>query len=273
MTTCPNCKSFRLWKYGIRKNKRGTFQKFFCKDCKRQFIDDDFLWMQTTKEVVAFAIRHWRRGYRPSWIVQEIWIVFKIRRSVYALFYWVRKFLPLFDAINSLPLHGISPRLHWDYTYIKIAGEDAYWWALKDAIKKCIVGWIITTTRTKEDAKASLREAKRRLPTSFDIDKLEIVSDGEQSFPRAIKEVFGYGARHYRYKGFKDKKNNNLIEELWRAKNYVPEFRTVEQAIRFFTIWTAFYNIEKCNYVRESYEAYKLEKIINFRHDLTIQVL
>jgi len=64
-----------------------------------------------------------------------------------------------------------------------------------------------------------------------------------------------------------------VIEELWRAKKYIPQFRTLEQAVRFFTIWTAFYNIEKCKDLRESFEAYKLEKIINFRHVLTIQVL
>jgi len=78
MTTCRFCRSIYTIKYGIRKNKRGIFQKYRCKLCKKQFIDDDFLWMQTPKEVVAFAIRHWRRGYRPLWIVEEIETVFKI---------------------------------------------------------------------------------------------------------------------------------------------------------------------------------------------------
>jgi len=57
MTTCPECGTFRLWKYGIRKNKRSIFQKYRCKDCKRQFINDDFLWMQTPKEAVSTAVR------------------------------------------------------------------------------------------------------------------------------------------------------------------------------------------------------------------------
>ena len=271
MTTCPECGTFRLWKYGFRKNKRGNFQKFRCKSCKTQFIDDDFLWMQTPKEVVAFAIRHWRRGYRPSWIVEEIEIVFGIKRSVYALFYWVKKLLPLFKAINDMPLCGISQRLHWDYTYLKINGEDAYLWALKDIIKKCTVGWIITTTRGLEDAKAFLRAASQHFPVSYQLK--EIVSDGEQSFPRAIWETFDHSVKHYRYKGFKDKKNNNLIEELWRLKNHIPEFRTIEQANRFFTIWFAFYNIKKCREVKETSQTYKLRNMIKIEPVLTIQVL
>lgn len=225
--------------------------------------------MQTPKEIVAFAIRLWKKGVKPSEIVEEIWIVYRIKRSVYALFYWVKKFLNLFEAINDIPLIGISLRLHWDYTYLKINGENAYFWALKDSIKKAIVGWIITTTRNLDDAKASLREAKRRLPPSYDLDEMEIVTDGEQSFPRAIWEIFGHGTKHYRYKGFKDKKNNNLIEELWRVKNRTPEFRTIEQAIRFFTIWVAFYNIKKLKHVSESYEVYKLSEMIIFSRILS----
>ena len=226
--------------------------------------------MQTPKRAVAFAIRLWRRGNRPSWIVQELEIEYGIKRSVYALFYWVKRFVGMFKAIESLPLFGISKRLHWDYTYIKINGKDAYLWALKDAMKKCVVGWIITT-RNLEDAKASLNAAKQRFPATYRLK--EIVSDGEQSFPRAVWEVFNHEVVHYRYKGFVDKKNNNLIEELWRLKNHIPEFRTLEQANRFFTIWFAFYNIEKSKNVKESYETWRLQKVINFGHVFSIQVL
>ena len=145
-----------------------------------------------------------------------------------ALNYWVKKFLHLFEAVNNVPLQDISKRLHWDYTYIKINGETAYFWALKDSLKKAIVGWLITTTRNLDDAETSLRRAKRMLPISYDLDEMEIVTDGEPSFPRAIWEVFGHGTKHYRYKGFVDEKNNNMIEELWRFKNHIPEFR-IEQ--------------------------------------------
>ena len=271
MTTCPECMSFRIKKYGWRKNKRGLFQKYKCKSCGKQFIDDDFLWMQTPKEVVAFAIRLWRRGLRPSWIVQEIRIVYRIERSVYALFYWIKKFLDLFKFINNIPLVGISERLHWDYTYIKISGKDAYLWVLKDSLKKFVVGWIITTTKTLKDAKASLFAAKKHFLPNYQLK--EIVSDGEQSFPRAIWEVFNHAVKHYRYKGFRDKKNNNLIEELWRLKNHIPEFRTIEQAERFFTIWVAFYNVEKSLQARKIEMISNLEKITIFQPIFTIQVL
>lgn len=247
------------------------FQKYRCKFCKKQFIDDDFLYMQTPKEVIAFAIRLWSKGLSPASIVEEIKFVYKLERSETCVYLWVKKYQPLFESINDMPLYGISKRLHWDYTYLKINGEDAYLWALKCPITKLIVGWTITTTRNIEDAKKSLREAKRHFPVSYELE--EIVSDGEPSFPRAIWEVFDHDVEHYRYKGFVDKKNNNMIETLWRFKDNTPTFRTLEQAKRFFTIWVAMYNIKKSQHVSESKEAYKLIKTVEICPEISIQVL
>lgn len=271
MTTCPECGTFRLWKYGIRKNKRGNFQKFRCKTCGYQFIDDNFLGMQTPKEVVAFAIRLWTKGLSPASIAEEIRIVYKLDRSETCVYYWVEKYQPLFKAINDMPLCGISKRLHWDYTYFKINGEDAYLLALKCHETKLIVGWIITATRNPDDAKASLREAKRHFPVSYQLE--EIVSDREQSFPRAIWEVFDHEVEHYRYKGFVDKKNNNMIEALWRFKDNIPTFRTLKQANNFFMIWVAMYNMKKSRQISESREVYKPKKTIEICPETTIQVL
>ena len=71
MITCPECHSFRIWKYGIRKNKRGKFQEFRCKDCKRQFIEDDFLWMQTPKEAVSTAIMSRRKALCQQLVMHD----------------------------------------------------------------------------------------------------------------------------------------------------------------------------------------------------------
>ena len=170
----------------------------------------------------------------------------------------------MFEEINEIPLCGISQRLHWDYTYFTINGIMWYFWALKCAITKAIVGWIITCTKSIDDAKASLLKAKHTFPVVYELK--EIVSDGEPSFPRAIWEVFDHSVKHYRYKGFRDKKNNNLIETLWRFKNHVPEFRTPEQANRFFAMWVALYNIGKLKHLQGSVEVYNLKKALILRH-------
>jgi len=261
MTTCPKCNTFRIKKYGKRKNKRGIFQRFRCKSCRTCFIDDDFLHMQTPKKAVSFAIRmRTKTTLSCKQIMEEVEKLFGIKRCATAIYYWLKKFLHLFDVVNELSLQGISKRLHMDYTYLTINGEDAYFWGVKCPATGIIVGWCLSLTRKGEYARKVLRGARHHFTPTYELE--ELVTDGEQSFPRAIWEVFDHSVKHYRYKGFRDKKNNNTIEELWRFKNYIPQFRSFEQAEQFFRIWVAMYNLRKSEQLRKSQEACELMKMI-----------
>jgi transposase-like protein len=261
MTTCPNCKSFRLWKYGKQKNKRGVFQKFRCKDCKKQFIEDDFLHMQTIKEAVATAVRlKTKSSMSAEKVVEEIEIIYGVKRSSKTVFVWIRKYSELFDAINQLPLYGISKRLHMDHTELSINGEKAYFWGVLCPKTRLIVGWHLSMSKEFENAKEVLRKAKNRFPIGYELK--EMVTDGENSFPRAIWEVFDHSVTHYRYKGFIDKKNNNTIETLWNFTNFIPKFCAFEQAKEFFTIWVAMYNMKRSKQLSNSYEAHKATEVI-----------
>jgi len=261
MTTCPECMSFRIWKYGIRKNKRGTFQKFRCKDCKRQFIEDDFLWMQTIKEAVSAAVRLKTKSSMSAEIVmEEIEKIYGIKRCSSIVFLWIKKYSEMFSVINHMPLYGISKRLHMDHTEITINGEKAYFWGVLCPTTRLIVGWHLSMSKEFEHAKKVLWNAKERFPIGYELK--EIVTDGEQSFPRAIWEVFEHSVKHYRYKGFRDKKNNNTIETLWNFTNFIPKFCSYEQAKKFFTVWVAMYNMKRSKQLSESYEAYKITQVI-----------
>jgi len=177
----------------------------------------------------------------------------------------------MFAAINEIPLYGISKRLHMDHTELSINGEKAYFWGVLCPDTRLIVGWHLSDSKEFEHARTVLRKAKHRFPIGYELE--EMVTDGEQSFPRAIWEVFDHSVKHYRYKGFVDKKNNNMIETLWRFKNNIPTFRTIEQTNRFFNIWVAMYNMKKSRHVSESYEAHKLIQTVEIVQKISIQVL
>lgn len=270
MTKCPNCGYYRVYKYGKRINKRGTFQKYKCRNCKRQFIDDDFLWMQTTKEVVSTALRLFTKSSMSKEdILEELEKIFGVVRSVGSLYYWKEKFLPLFVAINSLPHSGLSESLRFDYTYVKnvkIYGENVYFWTMRCPVTKVIVGWLLSTSRKIEDAKKAFRAAKRRFSVGYWPG--EIVTDKEPSFPRAIWEVFNHRVKHYQYKGFVDEKNNNAMETVYRFKKRMPEFRSFREAYGFFQMWVARYNIKRSKKLADSEQAYELRKTLIFQRSL-----
>lgn len=261
MTTCPECNSFRIKKYGIRKNKRGTFQKFRCKSCGKQFIDDDFLWMQTPKEAVSTAIRlKTKSSMSAELVMEEIEKIYRIKRCSSIVFVWIRKYAKMFAVLNSLVLYGISRRLHMDHTELCIGGEKAYFWGVLCPVTRLIVGWHLSTSKEFENAKKVLRNAKQRFPVTY--EPKEMVTDGEQSFPRAIWEVFDHSVKHYRYKGFRDKKNNNTIETLWNFTNFIPHFRSFESAKMYFEIWVCVYNMKKSAKLKETHEACKVAQMI-----------
>jgi transposase-like protein len=261
MTTCPDCGTIRIKKYGKRKNKRGVFQKFRCKNCHRQFIDDNFLWMQTTKEVVSTAVRlKTKSSMSAETVMEEIEKIYGIKRCPSLVFVWIGKYSEMFEVISNMLLYGITKRLHMDHTELSINGEKAYFWGVLCPHTRLVVGWHLSMSKEFENAKEVLRKAKNNFPIGYELK--EIVTDGEQSFPRAIWEVFDHSVKHYRYKGFVDKKNNNTIETLWNFTNFIPKFRSYEQAKKFFTIWIALYNIKRSKQLTESYEVYKITNTI-----------
>jgi transposase-like protein len=261
MTTCPKCGTFRIKKYGFRKNKRGVFQKFRCKSCKKQFIDDNFLWMQTPKEAVSTAVRlKTKSSMSAELVMEEIEKIYGIKRCPSLVFVWIDKYSKMFEIINHMPLYGISKRLHMDHTELSINGEKAYFWGVLCPHTRLIAGWHLSMSKEFENAKEVLRKAKNRFPIGYELE--EMVTDGENSFPRAIWEVYDHSVRHYRYKGFVDKKNNNTIETLWNFTNFIPKFCSFEQAKKFFTIWVAVYNMKRSRQLAESGGACKIAQMI-----------
>jgi transposase-like protein len=57
MKKCPKCKKANSVRAGLRKNKSGFVQRYFCIDCKSYFIDrKGFERMRTKPEIIIDAL-------------------------------------------------------------------------------------------------------------------------------------------------------------------------------------------------------------------------
>ena len=73
MFKCPHCKKFNTVKAGLRKNKSGFVQKYFCNDCEKYFIDrHGFENCQTKPEIIVEALDLRAKGMTLGKIVLHI---------------------------------------------------------------------------------------------------------------------------------------------------------------------------------------------------------
>ena len=60
---CPYCKSSQTIRRGLRKNKSGIKQMFWCNHCERRFTYHDAFWKKKhTPEIIVEACSSYKRG-------------------------------------------------------------------------------------------------------------------------------------------------------------------------------------------------------------------
>lgn len=86
---CKFCYSRNVIKYGTRKN----VQRFWCKDCRRKFVNNYALpGMKIAFNITEAAVGSYFEGISANIIIQEILNKYRLYVSINSIFEWVRKF-------------------------------------------------------------------------------------------------------------------------------------------------------------------------------------
>lgn len=62
MTKCPNCRSLEIIKKGKRRTKLGLRQLYYCKNCKRGFVDSKLQYKTYGPKVIVNALSYYNLG-------------------------------------------------------------------------------------------------------------------------------------------------------------------------------------------------------------------
>ena len=90
---CKHCKGRNSVKAGLRKNKSGWVQKYYCKDCKRYFINRrGFEKYRTSSEVITSALDLRAKGLSLGDIVDHLDQHYRIKVSRQTILDWQNKF-------------------------------------------------------------------------------------------------------------------------------------------------------------------------------------
>jgi len=189
-TRCPVCKKTdHVIKRGVRFNRSGKTQRYFCKTCKRRFTGrtTGFKGMKNRAEVIGTALDLYFHGLSLRKIVQHLETSHKLKISHSTIYYWIKKYVELITKYITVLNANFSERWHADETVLKVNGRHLQLWAMLDSETRFLIAMHISQNRSEEEASALIKKA---LKTSKE-QPLEIITDGLESYSPAIKKELG----------------------------------------------------------------------------------
>ncbi|MFC1899980.1 IS6 family transposase [Chloroflexota bacterium] len=237
--TCKYCGGHNVTKYGTFRGR----QRFWCKDCKRKFVDNDALPnMQTPIDQVGAAVSMFYEGQSLNSIRRLLTQIYHSYPSDSTIYRWVSKFTK--KAIKQGQDYTPQVGDVWvaDETVLKIDGKNVWFWDIIDADTRFLLASRISKTRTTKDAALLMSEAKRKAGKS----PKQILTDGLAAYRDGIELVFGADTKHIRGEPFDTDRNTNRIERfhstLKTRTKIMRGLKDIKTARLFTDGWLFYYN-------------------------------
>ena len=130
--TCLFCKSDRIVRDGLRHNKHGDIQKFYCKDCGHHFtINLGFERMKVSPQAITSAMQLYFTGESLR-NVQKFLKLQGVKVSHVAIYKWIAKYTALMQRYLGQITPKVSDTWRADEMWLRIKGNPKYLYALMD---------------------------------------------------------------------------------------------------------------------------------------------
>ena len=212
---CPVCLvSDNVVKHGIRNNKSGQIQKFFCKCCNKWFsINYGFEKMHSTPQMITAAMQLYfsNESYRN---IKKFLELQGVKISHVTVYKWITKYVKLMDKYLEQIKPNVSNAWRTDELFLKVKGNTKYLYALMDDETRFWIAQQVGDSKYTEDIKPLLQKGKQITGKR----PLAMISDGAPNFSDAVKKEFytlqSPRTKHIRHIRFKGDHNNNKMERL-----------------------------------------------------------
>ena len=210
---CKFCDSGRIKKAGISKNKKGTIQRYQCKDCKRRFTTNfGFEKKQFDEDIITGAMQMYYTGMSVRDIANHYEMMGTSVNHM-TIYNWVSQY----SAMSDIFLNTIIPRVgNWyraDEIYVKIGGNQRYLFNSMDDDTRYWITQELADSKFQHDADNLLQQTLKQTgkkPTNF-------ITDGLPAYAKSSEKVFGKKTQHIKHihlSGKRSKDNNNKMERL-----------------------------------------------------------
>jgi transposase-like protein len=209
MTECLYCGSSNLKKDGIRKNKVGNIQKFYCRDCHRYFtFNIGFEHMKHNPQAVTSAMQLYFSGESLRNTMESLKLL-GVEVSHQTVYNWIKKYVRLMRDYAEKITPNVSDTWRADEIYVKVRGDMKYLFAIMDDETRFLIAQEVAETKEKHDARLLFFRAKRLMGKQ----PKTLITDGLPSYSVACEQVFDE-AKHIRHITLKGDRHNNKMERM-----------------------------------------------------------
>jgi len=185
-SACIFCKSENLVRDGVRRNKNGDLQKFFCKNCHKYFtINLGFEKLKHSPQAVTTAMQLYFSGESLR-NTQKSLKLLGVQVSHSTVYRWIDKYVSLMQNYIAKIQPNVSDVWRADEMYVKFSGNMKYVFALMDDQTRFWIAQEVADTKDKHDASALFRMGKEVAGKK----PIKIITDGLESYHDGWKKEF-----------------------------------------------------------------------------------
>jgi transposase-like protein len=211
---CQYCGSSNLKKDGIRRNKAGSIQKFYCRDCHHYFtINIGFERMKHNPQAVTSAMQLYFSGESLR-NTQKSLRLLGVEVSHKTVFMWIKKYVKLMKDYVEKFTPNVSDTWRADELFVKIKGDMKYLFAVMDDETRFWIAQEIADSKYTHDARTLFRAGVKVAGKK----PMTLITDGLPAYHDAYNKEFRTLAyprtQHISAIRLRGDKNNNKMERM-----------------------------------------------------------
>lgn len=241
---CKNCSSTNIVKYGTFEG----MQRYFCKDCKRKFADNDALpKMKTPVWVIASVLDYYYDGMSLEAIQSQINRQYGAHYAQSSIYNWVIRFSK--EAIEQTKFYQLKTGSIWlaHETVIKMGDHQFWFWDIFDIESRSLLASRLIKIRVNKEATGLVQTACMRAGTN---PEQIITAMSPQYFDDARTNLnTGNGIIQHisSVKKYYEDIAQKFQRQLRKRDDIIRSFRNFDTARMLNDAWLVHYNFIKAN--------------------------
>src|SRR5208282_2828204 len=210
---CIYCKSEQIKKDGLRHNKYGDIQKFYCKTCGKWFtVNIGFERMKHSPQAITTSMQLYFSGESLRNTARSLQLL-GVQVSYKTVFMWIKKYSALMEKYLDKITPNVSDTWRADEIFLKVKGNMKYLYALMDDQTRFWIAQEVADTKFTADLRPLFKLGK----VIADKQPKTLITDGAPNFHEAYTKEFwtrGNGTEHIREIRMAGSVHNNKMERF-----------------------------------------------------------